>query len=253
MNHPEKYNLLFSKGTPLLSRLLKEHIKTMPTSEGLFVSKKLLDDISQKNKEITAYEIPSNLQLSYINPEVNKGIFLKSQEKCLEIGTFIGIYTGLYELINSDQCQGTHYAYNIAKEISLPSKGLKKGLDSKEKYCIQTNATSKGNFTRFINHSPLEPNVRAILSKFPSGRIEIILFAFKKIYPGEQLLSNYGSKYWDDLRITPTAMTPTTYTLNSLNSVISTRQPLEASLKPSDHHLSEELLFRFGLLSLGYW
>ncbi len=253
MSHPKKYNLLFSKGTPLLNRLLKEHIKTIPTSEGLFVSKKLLADIAQKNKEITAYEIPSGLQLSYINPEVNKGIFLKSQEKCLEIGTFIGIYTGLYELIKSGQCQGSHYTYNIAKEISLQKKETQEGLDPKENYCIQTNATSTGNFTRFINHSPLEPNVKAILSKFPSGRIEIILFALKKIYPGEQLLSNYGSKYWNDLHITPTAMTPTTYMLNSSNSVISTRQPLENSQKPSDHHLSEELLFRFRLLSLGYW
>lgn len=243
MDSQKKYNLLFSKGTTLIDRLLKQHIKTIPTSQGLFVSKNLSEAIAQKNKEITANEIPSNLQLAYINSEVTNGIFLKVQEQCLEIGTFIGIYTGLYELIKLDQCQATRYTYSIAKEISL----------AKEKYRIQTNAESMGNFTRFINHSHLEPNVKAVLCKFPSGRIEFILFALKKIHPGEQLLSNYGSNYWKNLHIEPTDMTPTTYTLNSLGSVISASQLPTTSIKTSDASLSEEITFRFGLLNLGYW
>lgn len=259
MTLEKNYNLTFSKSTPLINLLLKEYVKTLPISKGLFVSKNLLTSIAEINKEIASHEIPTILQLAYINPEVNAGIFLNPKAKSIEIGTFIGIYTGIYELIESDSPHNNGYSYNIAEDLSLTPSQLKQvkekanQSDLKGKHSIQTNAGNTGNFTRFINHSPTEANIKALLSKFPDGRIEILLFALKKINPGEQLLSNYGSIYWKTLHSSPVKMTPESYTLNSLGHVIAENPLLISSKKTPKSYIEEELAFKLGLVNFGFW
>ena len=70
-----------------------------------------------------------------------------------------------------------------------------------------------GNFTRYINHTSLAPNIEAVLSKLPGGKLEVLLFALHTINPGQQLLSSYGGLYWKALGIIPDDMTPDTYLL----------------------------------------
>ena len=252
----EQYKLLFSTGTPFIDRFLEKYAKNLPLSEALFVSKKLMNTLLKKNKEIAFHDIPTNLQLAYVNSLVNTGVFLKPKAKSIEPGTFIGIYTGSYELVRADLGSSTSYAYDVAQGIHLTKNQLKhvvgteESLSTKDEYSIQTNALTSGNFTRFINHSSLETNIEAVVAKLPNERVEVLLFALKKINPGEQLLSNYGGQYWKALHIIPNDMTPTSYLLNSQGKAIAGKQPPQISLTTKTRlssllnpiaHLPEEL------------
>ncbi len=223
MKLPKKFKLPFSIGTPWVESFLQKRAAKLPSSEFLLISKKLHKNILKVNEEIASHDLPSNLQLAYVHRNVKTGVFLKPNAKPIKPGAFIGIYTGLYELVKGDLCYNTSYAYDVAQEVRLKKEqlshvvipsGEKEVLTTKEDYSIQTNAITMGNFTRFINHSSLKPNIEAIVCKLPEGRIEILLFALKKIHPKEQLLSCYGGMYWKALGVIPDDMEPTTYKLD---------------------------------------
>ena len=237
MTTPNTYELLFSKGNSWIDTFLEKYAKNLPLSEALFVSKKLYTTICNRNKQIASNGIPANLKLAYVHPTVNMGVFLNPKAKSIEPGTFIGIYTGLYELVRADLGSSTAYAYDVIQGVFLTKSQLKhvvgteEPLSTKDEYSIQTNAQSDGNFTRFINHSSLETNIEAVVAKLPDGRIEVLLFALKKILPGEQLLSNYGGQYWKALHVIPNDMTPKTYKLNSLGKAVLVKHPPQLPLK----------------------
>jgi len=219
MKLPEKFKLLFSKGSPWVEKFLHQYVKKL-TSKGAFkVSKKLFKEITKINEDILSSDLPTNLELAHVNSQVHTGVFLKPDCKAISSGTIIGVYTGAYELVPGDLTSCNSYAYDVVQEIHLKKDELKevsryeKPFSTDEEYSIQTNALETGNFTRFINHSSLQPNIEAIIGKLPDNKIEILLFALHKIKPGEQLLSNYGGHYWKALHIIPTDMAPTTYML----------------------------------------
>ena len=225
MSPIDDFKLTFSEGTPWILAFLKKCGKKLHSSEALKVSSKLYKTILKVNEEIVSIGHPPNLQLAYVDPTVNTGVFLQCKEKPIQRGTFIGIYTGHYELVEGDIATGTSYAYDVAQDISLQKKDLvhltypQKSLEKKISFSIQTNAMNKGNFTRYINHSSLNNNIEAVVSKFLDGRIEVLLFALKKIAPGEQLLSNYGGQYWKALGVIPDDMSPKTYLITSSGSL----------------------------------
>ena len=216
---PTHFKLIFSKGSPWISSYLLNYSSQLPFSEALQVSSKLHKNILRVNKEIEKHGLPKNLHLGYVHPKVKSGVFLKPNAQPIKAGAFIGIYTGLYELVESDITTGTSYAYDVAQNLTIHKKNLHHVVrpqeDKKEKkeYSIQTNALEMGNFTRYINHSSLAPNIEAIVSKLPDGRMEILLFALHDIHPGEQLLSNYGGQYWKALKVIPNDMKADTYLL----------------------------------------
>lgn len=218
---PDKYKLLFSKGTPWVEKRLHAYAKGISKKEAIFVSKKLYKEILQVNEQIVEFGLPPHLQLSYVNSKVNTGVFLKYDSPPINTGDLIGIYTGLYELVTADLSSHNSYAYDVAQGIHLKPKELgyvdrwETPLNSKQEYSVQTNALEAGNFTRFINHSSLHPNIEAVVSKLPDGRMEVVLFALKDIEPGQQLLSNYGGEYWRALGIIPDDMAPDTYLLDN--------------------------------------
>ena len=218
---PQKYKLLFSKGTPWVEKKLHAYAKNVSKKEALFVSKKLYKEILEVNKQIVEFGLPPHLQLCYVNAKVHTGVFLKYDSAPISTGDLIGIYTGRYELVPGDLSSHNSYAYDVAQGMSLKTKELQyvdrseDPLDAKQDYSVQTNALEEGNFTRFINHSSLHPNIEAIVSKLPDGRMEVILFALKDIEPGQRLLSNYGGEYWKALGIIPDDMTPDTYLLDN--------------------------------------
>lgn len=244
MKLPEKFKLLFSQGTPWIEKFLDKYVKKLSSSEAFKVSKKLYKEITKINEAIVAFDLPSNLELSHVNSQVDTGVFLKPNCKAIPSGTIIGVYTGFYELVPSDLSSCNSYAYDVAQEITLKKDDLKevsrheKPLDTNDEYSIQTNAIATGNFTRFINHSSLQPNIEAVVGKFPDNKIEILLFALHKIKPGEQLLSNYGGHYWKALHVIPTDMAPNTYMLNDshkanlVNPIEQTPQEILSLLLP---------------------
>lgn len=218
---PAKFKLAFSEGIEWIEQFLHSYAKKLPKSEAFCVSKKLYNQILKHNEHVLSSGLPPHLHLAYVHPKVKTGVFLKPEEKPIKVGALIGIYTGAYQLVPESLGTNTSYAYDVATGIHVPKDALQhvlyaeKDPSTKEEYAIQTNAFPKGNFTRFINHSSLQPNIEAVVSKFPEGRIEILLFALKEIKPGEQLLSNYGGQYWKALDIIPSDMIATTYKLNA--------------------------------------
>lgn len=219
MNIPEHFRLPFSEGSSWYEDFLLKYSSKLPRKEALQVSARLYKDIQRVSKEIELRGLPSNLYLAHVHPKVNTGVFLKPDAKPIPAGTFIGVYTGLYELVECDITEGTSYAYDVAQGVRIKKTDFKHVLNPKEpwardtEYSIQTSAIKKGNFTRFINHSSLETNIEAIVSKLPNGRMEILLLALRAIQPGEQLFSNYGGQYWKALNIIPNDMRPNTYIL----------------------------------------
>jgi hypothetical protein len=244
MTLPKKFKLLFSEGAPKVEELLHHYVKKLPSSGALKATKKLLKEVSKVSEGITASDLPTNLELALVNDQVDTGVFLKPDYKSISAGTLIGVYTGIYELVPADLSSCNSYAYDVMQEIRLKKSELKnvtrhdKPLDTEQDYSIQTNAIKTGNFTRFINHSSLQPNIEAIVTKFPDSKIEILLFSSRKINPGEQLLSNYGGHYWKALHIIPTDMSPSTYMLNSshkaylANRILPTSPKIIESLLP---------------------
>ncbi|MBS0628551.1 MAG: SET domain-containing protein-lysine N-methyltransferase [Verrucomicrobia bacterium] len=216
-----------------IKALLHQHMKNR-CNIALFVSKKLYKVILEKNKEIALDGIFFNLQLAEVHPEVGMGVFLKPEEKSIEVGSFLGVYAGIRELVEENPGFTTAYAYNIAKGVNRCS--------------IQVNALNTGNFTRFMNHSFLKPNVKPLLSKLPGGRVEILFFALKRINPGEQLLVDYGDQYWQVFNLTPVNMIPTSFMLNSLNKVMPVDDFVEMT-SSKDSKTLEELALKLALLN----
>ncbi len=216
---PDHFRLPFSEGSPWIQELLLKYSSKLSTKEAYPVSARLYKDILRVSKEIEQTGIPSHLYLAHVHPKVHIGVFLKPDAPAIEEGTLIGVYTGQYELVESDITEGTSYAYDVAQGVSIKKSEYKHVLHPKQpwsqdiEYSVQTSAIKKGNFTRYINHSSLETNIEAVVSKLPDGRIEILLLALKTIHPGEQLFSCYGGQYWKALNIIPNDMRPSTYVL----------------------------------------
>lgn len=248
MSLPAQFTWPFSQATPWLETFIQKKAKALPKSEALSLSKKAYKEILRCAQAIQKQHIPPHLHLAFVHPLVETGVFLKKGEKCIQKGELIGVYTGVYELVKADALYNTAYAYDVLQDIKLRKSSLshvlippdpKEPITTAEEYSIQTNAQEAGNFTRFINHSSIDPNVEAIVCKLPENRIEIVLFARKKIRPGEQLLSCYGGQYWRALHIIPNNMRPTTYTINAKGKVQLTQA--ERNLSPKQKSFLEPL------------
>ena len=56
------------------------------------------------------------------------------------------------------------------------------------------NARKEGNITRFINHGDANVMMRSL--RFDDGLLHMVFFTSRLIHEGEELLLNYGKKYW---------------------------------------------------------
>jgi len=229
----KKFHLIFSSGAEEIIQLLKSYSKKIRSIDCPKASKELIKKIEKYQEQLKTHGIPPHLELKEVNEYMQTGVFLRPNAKSLKKGSFIGIYTGEYEIVLESETEGNHYAYDVAPGISIKKSLLKfvrskdKTLSIKDKYSIQTNALEKGNFTRYINHSSVDTNIEAMTRKLPSGTIEVCLFTAKKIHPGEQLLSSYGGQYWSVLPIIPEPVYANSYTLSSSGKIIKHPIPIE--------------------------
>ncbi len=117
--------------------------------------------------------------IGWSEPLASYGLFAREP---LPKGTFIGTYTGLVRrrrwlyLGRNDYC----FMYPTA-------------LWSFCSYTID--AQSCGNETRYINHAASYANVEA-LGIFTLHKMHILIRALRDIPQGEELLLDYGKKYW---------------------------------------------------------
>jgi SET domain-containing protein len=99
----------------------------------------------------------------------------------LQKGIYIGEYTGVVR-----ENRRVYFAplNNYCYEYPVPD-GIGKN------YVIDA---TKGNFTRFINHS-YEPNLKPVYA-FLDGFYHLIFLSLRVIQKGEQLCYDYGRHYW---------------------------------------------------------
>ena len=120
----------------------------------------------------------THIQIQHINNKIGYGLFAS---KHLPVGSFIGVYTGVVRSRRAFMKNPNDYSFAYPQiKFSL------------HRYSI--NAASKGNETRYINHSN-HPNCQAV-SAFYDGILHIIIRTVRKVSTGEQLFYNYGDEYW---------------------------------------------------------
>ena len=159
-------------------------------------------------KAMNSNGIPKILVAAKINDsELGIGIFAKEN---IRSNTFIGLYTGLFELIPLSTNENNEYAFDVLNDIKSEEEINDLNLKLNDcGYFLRTNAKEIGNFTRYINHS-FDPNIEADLCII-NGNIQVVLRALKPIQKGEQLLLNYGLEYWKKLKIEPQNLDANTY------------------------------------------
>jgi len=222
----QKFKLAFSIAPKEIISLIRSYSKKQNPRSLPSASKTLWKKIEKYQKDLEENGIPPFLEIAEVNKFIETGVFLKPTAKALKPDTFIGLYTGEFELVFATETKDNHYAYDVAPGFKIKKEHLplvrSKGKQASVKidYSIQTNAVNAGNFTRYINHSSVNNNIEAITKKMPDGTIEVCLFTCKTIRPGEQLLSNYGGLYWAVLPILPEPVTPRSYMLSKEGKIV---------------------------------
>lgn len=152
------------------SRGLKELQKGNVPLEALQLGKKY-------RKKIESQYAPE-VSIRFINERVGHGVFV---EEVIKADRFIGEYTGIirenlrtYFVPLNNYC----FEYPVPDQIG-------------RNYVIDA---TKGNFTRFINHSN-KPNLIPTYVFF-DGFYHLIFLSLRDIQKGEQLSYDYGAGYW---------------------------------------------------------
>ena len=104
----------------------------------------------------------------------------------LQPGTFIGEYVG--ELISSSMAKDRLRTLSDSDKCFIVQ--FREHLSNGKVVCTNIDATSKGNITRFINHS-CEPNLVMIPVRSNSFLPRLCLFICKQVEAGEELCFSY--------------------------------------------------------------
>ncbi|MBX7065826.1 MAG: SET domain-containing protein-lysine N-methyltransferase [Parachlamydiales bacterium] len=117
------------------------------------------------------------IEIRFVDKDVGYGVFAtKKIPPC----TFVGEYTGIIQQRTPKQLKEKKYClrYTI--------------WEGKKNFCID--AETKGNFTRFLNHSS-KPNL-GLQSLYWRGIPRMVFLSLKEIREGEQLAFDYGPLFW---------------------------------------------------------
>lgn len=138
---------------------------------------------------VKEYQAP--IYLKYINDTVGFGVFAdKPIKECDTISEYTGYLC--VEDDSNEQVECMDYAIDVGNFY-----------DSQRGTALYVNAEKAGNFTRFINHSYL-PNVCSLSVYNEIDRLwHVMMLASKDIDQDTQLLTNYGTGYWDVREIVP--------------------------------------------------
>ena len=194
------------------------------------VSKKNLKEIAEVTDIIRAEGLPKNLVCKKLGTTLGYGIFLHPKAEPILKGQVIAPYAGQTSLVLKDTPEeGGTYAFTPVENMRLTKEeqlliAKHRRYSKLRRYSFKVDASKKGNFTRFINHSD-KPNVEARTVYVPKNSyrlapscVEVLYVAKKTILPGQQLLVSYEAGencYWIHARFKPIPMTPTTYQLNA--------------------------------------
>jgi SET domain-containing protein len=125
------------------------------------------------------------IEVRKVDDEVGDGVFAA---KRIAPCAFVGEYTGVIQERTPKELKNERYCLRLTTwEMG------------KRNFCI--NASQKGNFTRFINHSA-NPNL-ALHSVYWKELPRMIFIALQEIPEGTQLTFDYGDIYWKEFSQPP--------------------------------------------------
>lgn len=219
-----KYNLSRQLVGPEIKKILVREIRKQKIDVPK-VTKKDLKEMAQVTEAIKKSGLPKHFVCKKLPHNLGRGIFLHPRAKPILKGEVIAPYAGEIALVPQNAFEDGSYAFTPVEEMIL-SKDEQQFFDPKQRYhpgrlyLFLVDASKKGNFTRFINHSE-KPNVIAHQCRVPSNSydldpmpIEVIYFAKKTIHPGDQLLVSYegeGRSYWGASKTKPFPLLPNTF------------------------------------------
>ena len=152
-----------------------------------YLSKPLhYDNLEKKyGPQIARGEI-SPMTVRFINDKIGYGVF---SEIDLKPGDFVGEYTG--KIINTKDLKDGKYTWGYLNAHEMHGKEINLSLD----------AGPAGNELRFINHDYV-PNA-GMQYVLQGGIWHVCYITSRPIKKGEQILTDYGKRYWSGTRGEP--------------------------------------------------
>lgn len=138
----------------------------------------------------------ANVYIAKVSDQVGYGVYALED---IPPGRWLGEYTGLARACKDNDCTNA-YVFNYVHGAVI-------------------DASKRGNFSRFINHSEQSPNAR-YMRLLVDGTVHVILLAQETIARDKQILFDYGPDYWS-----------TRHTPLELDTNGSGKSPLEAALE----------------------
>lgn len=132
---------------------------------------------SRFQRDVLEGAIP-HVFIKWINSNIGYGLFATQD---LPKESYIGHYSGMVRKHAFSLDYGNNYVF----EYTTRSWTSPYVIDAK----------TKGNHTRFINHSDQNPNVFVVTTSI-NGVMHTLIVSKRKIYKGEQLLQDYGAFFW---------------------------------------------------------
>jgi hypothetical protein len=219
---PSEY-LLSSVGDPEVESLLEEWDLEIDD-----ITIKEASQLEAIGHSLDRGEVPPHLHIGEISEALGKGLFAKID---IKKGDVIGVYSGILELVSKNDQTFNSYTFNLTsdideegcqlsedqmhcitrapvqEEISTAANRFTKG----EGFGIQINGEFLGNYTRYLNHG--NANVDYNFTRLANGRVEVLIIASKNIKAGDQLLLDYGARYWKLHGVQPREVFSDTYRL----------------------------------------
>lgn len=195
-----------------IANLVKDYSENYPP-----IPQVLIEGVLLYEQEMGKFGIPSNFHIADV-PGMGQGVFVKPDSGRIKEGSFLGFYSGEYELRKLPDESDTTFLYDLV-EIKVDAKLRQQlNLEKGAKYGLVIDAKKTGNYTRCFNHSSTDTNAMPYIYN-KDGKIVVGLIATKPIEPGQQILWNYGDNYWDHIKtengekIELKHVTPDTYRL----------------------------------------
>lgn len=152
------------------------------------------------------------------------GTFLTQESDTITKGTVLGYYGGEYRVEDLERNSDLSYAVEVSPVILLEEEEYlnlfdEGKYDPDREFVIVIDAIEQGTWTRFINHGGRHHNVEMVIEYRPWPHEDsdyapvIVVKSTKTIYPGEQLLFDYGENYWERLGFVPSPVAPDTFRL----------------------------------------
>lgn len=145
-------------------------------------------------KDDASDEYASSVEIRYIDPKWNFGLFANRQFSKNEV---IGVYSGEFNFVFSKKAlkEGREKGLDLAEYLfEFPDTPFDQfGIDG----------AMISNYTRYINHAePKSANV-STAEFFYKGRCYVVFIADRNIPKGEQFFYDYGPTYWEEKKQNP--------------------------------------------------